>query len=396
MDDGVERWVRERRIQMQHPPYVLEEYEALRKMLRRFVKNEIEPHVEAWEENGAFPRDLLDKLKQLGLLGMSFPEELDGQGGDDFSVIIMAEELGRAGAGGFVLALMCHAELATSVLGFLGTAEQVERYFKPALAGEKLVAYGLSDFPPQANRSPALRAVMDGNGWIVSGTKRLVPLASQAELIVFAARSDDGAKEEKWTLFVAELDRPGIAVEERRQLVGLQSMDVADVAFDRVRLTQENVLGSVGGAFSFMERLWYRECLIRSAICLGMAQCAYDLARTYAKERHVFQRPLSRFQVPAHLLAEMAVEIEAVRQLVYGAAYRFVQGEENGKDAVLARVSSAQTAHWVADRALQLFGGYGYMMEYPIQRVWRDTRWFRMSGGTDEQLKVWMAERMGC
>lgn len=382
---------------MQHPPYFQEEHDALRKMLRRFVKNEIEPHLEEWEENGAFPREMLQKMRQLGLLGLSYPEQMGGQGSDDFSVILLAEELGRCGAGGFVMGIMCQTELATAPIAQLGTPEQVERFFKPALGGEKLAAYGMHDGQPDmAALSSPLRAVAKGDEWVICGKKSFVPNGSQADFITFAARTADASGNEGWTLFLAELDRPGITVCEKRELVGMRTMDAADIVFDQVRLPQENVLGPVGGGLAPMTRLWQRECLIRSAICLGMAQYAYDLAREYAQERKAFQRPLGQFQVLAHMLAEMAVEIEAVRQLVYGATYRFAQGEETGKEATMAKLASAQVAHWAADRALQLFGGYGYMMEYPIQRVWRDTRWFRMSGGTDEQLKDLIAEQMGC
>jgi len=382
--------------EMQHPPYLQEEHDALRKMLRRFVKNEIEPHVETWEENGAFPRGLLQDMKELGLLGMSCPEELEGLGSDEYSVVLLAEELGRCGSGGLAMALMYHAELALAPLAQLGTPEQVERFFKPAMAGESIVAYGLYDILSNTSGQAPLRAVADGNEWVVDGTLSFVPNGAAADTIVFAAKTGDGEEEKSWTLFVTELARPGIGVGGRRLLAGMRTMETADVAFDQVRLSAGNVLGPVNGAFSSMKRLWQKECLIRSAVCLGLAQCAYEQAKNYAKERQVFQRPLSQFQVPAHLLAEMAVEVEAVRHLVYGAAYRFEQGEEKGKDALLARLAAAQAAHWVADRALQLYGGYGYMMEYPIQRIWRDTKWFRMSGGTDEQLKALFVEQMAC
>lgn len=374
---------------MRHPPYMQEEHEALRNMLRRFVKNDIEPAVEAWEEAGMFPRQLLRTMGQLGLVGLSIPEDVGGQGSDDFSVIVLAEELARSGAAGFVMGLMVQTELATAPIVQLGTPEQIDRYVKPALAGEKWAAYSV-DVPGAAL---PLQAVLDGDDWVISGKKALVPNGSLADFIVFSARTTDSSGREGWTLFVTELDRPGIHVSGRRTWAGMRTMDAADVEFHQLRLTPENVLGAAGGGTETVERVWLRESLIRAAICLGLAEYAYERAREYVQERKAFQRPLAQFQALSHRLAEMAVEMEAAKQIVYTATYRFVQGQP-GSMVAMARLSSAQTAHWVADRALQLFGGYGYMMEYPIQRVWRDTRWFRMSGGTDEQWKALIGEQL--
>ncbi|OJF18269.1 MAG: hypothetical protein A6D91_06690 [Bacillaceae bacterium G1] len=375
---------------MPHPPFMQEEHEALRNMLRRWVKNEIEPHVEAWEEAGLFPRQLLTQMAQLGLSGMSYPAAAGGQDSDDYAVILLAEELGRSGAGGFVMGLLYHTELAVAPLVEWGTPEQVERYAKPALAGTKLAAYAILDGHPGA--SAPLQAVKVGDEWVISGKKPFVPNASQADFIVFAAPTADAAGNHGWTLFVAETDRPEICISQRRTLTGMRTLDVADVEFRQLRLSQDHVLGKEGEGVATMVHLWQRECLLRSAVCVGLAEYAFERAREYARERTAFQRPLAQFQTLSHLMAEMAVEIEAVKQLVYTAAYRYVQGLDCGKEAVMAKLSSARMAHWVADRALQLFGGYGYMMEYPIQRVWRDTRWFRMSGGSDERLKDHLGE----
>ncbi|OUM86853.1 MAG: acyl-CoA dehydrogenase [Bacillus thermozeamaize] len=380
---------------MRYPPYFQEEHEALRKVIRRFVANEVTPYIEEWEEKGEFPREIVKRMGELGFLGLRYPEEVGGQGGDYFSVIVLAEEMARCGAGGFPMAIAVQTDMATPPILEFGTPDQIERFLKPAIRGEKLAAIGITE-PNHGSDVAGIqtRAVRDGDDWVINGSKTFITNGPRADFITMVVRTSDKPGYEGLSLFLVELDRPGVSVSRKLDKVGMRSSDTAEIVFDNVRVPQENLLGEEGKGFYQIMWQLQGERLIGAAGSVGMAQYAYELARDYAKERKAFQRPLSQFQVIAHLLAEMATEIEAARHLTYAAAYRFARGEVPTKEISMAKLVAAQVAHWVADRALQIFGGYGYMMEYPIQRIWRDTRLYRIGGGTDEIMKEIIAKQM--
>ncbi|OJF16999.1 MAG: acyl-CoA dehydrogenase, partial [Bacillaceae bacterium G1] len=364
------------------------EHDELRKMIRRFVANEIAPHIEEWEEKGEFPREIFRRMGELGLLGLRYPVEVGGQGGDYFSVIVLAEELARCGAGGFPMAVAVQTEMATPGIWKFGTKDQIERFLKPAIRGEKIAAIGITE-PNHGSDVAGIetRAVRDGDEWVINGRKMFITNGPRADFINLVVRTSDEPGHKGISLFLVELDRPGVSVGRRLNKVGMLSSDTAELIFENVRVPHANLLGEEGKGFYQLMWQLQSERMMGAAGAIGLAQYAYELALDYAKKRRAFNKTINQFQVISHLLAEMATEIEVARQLTYATAYRFARGEVPVKEIAMAKLVAAQVSHWVADRALQIFGGYGYMMEYPIQRIWRDTRLNRIGAGTDEIMK---------
>lgn len=380
---------------MPYPPYFSEEHDELRKMIRRFVANEITPYIDEWEEKGEFPREIFRRMGELGLLGLRYPVEVGGQGGDYFSVIVLAEELARCGAGGFPMAVAVQTDMATPGILQYGTQDQIERFLKPAIRGEKIAAIGITE-PNHGSNAAGIetRAVRDGDEWVINGRKMFITNGPRADFINLVVRTSDEPGYKGISLFLVELDRPGVSVSRKLNKVGMLSSDTAELIFDNVRVPHANLLGEEGKGFYQLMWQLQSERMIGAAGAIGLAQYAYELARDYAKQRRAFNRTINQFQVISHLLAEMATEIEAAKQLTYATAYRFFRGEVPVKEITMAKLVSAQVAHWVADRALQIFGGYGYMMEYPIERIWRDTRLNRIGAGTDEIMKEIIAKQL--
>lgn len=381
---------------MTHEPYFKDEHDQLRKSIQRFVKNVITPHVEEWEEAGEFPNELFKKMGDLGFLGLRYPEEVGGQGGDYFTNLVFAEEMNKCGCGGVPLSVAVQTDMATPPIFQFGTNDQHERFLKPALKGDKIAAIGITE-PGHGSdvQSIETRAEKDGNGWVIHGAKTYITNGPRCDFVVLLARTSDEPGYKGMSLFIVESDRSGFDVGKKLDKVGMRSSDTAELIFDNVYVPGENLLGEQGKGFYQIMWQLQGERLIGAAGAIGGAQHTYDEALKYAKSRKQFHRPIASFQVISHLFADMATEIEVCRELVYAAAYRFANGEVPSQEIAMAKLAAAQTAYWVADRSLQIYGGNGYMMEYPVQRSWRDSRLSRIGGGTDEVMKEIIAKEMG-
>ena len=381
---------------MAYEPYFTEEHEELRKTIRKFVSKEVAPFVEEWEEAGIFPLELLKRMGDLGFLGLRYSEEVGGQGGDYFTSIVFAEELARCGCGGVPMAIAVQTDMATPPIAEFGNADQKERFLTPAIKGDKLAAIGISE-PNHGSdvASVETRARRDGDEWIINGSKTFITNGTRADFVTLVTRTSDEPGYKGSSLFIVELNSLGVSVSRKLEKVGMRSSDTAELIFDNVRVPHANLLGEEGKGFSYIMWELQGERMIAAAGSIGMAEQAYELAYDYAKSRKQFNQPIANFQVIAHLLAEMKTEIEVCRELTYATAYRFSKGEVPSKEISMTKLAAAQMAHWVADRALQIFGGNGYMMEYPIQRIWRDTRLYRIGGGADEVMKEIIAKQIG-
>lgn len=376
-------------------PYFTEDHVQMRKIMRDFVEKEIKPNVEKWEDDGIFAKDLYKRMAEANLLGIQYPEEVGGQGGDYFMGMILAEELARSGCGGVPMAVGVQTDMATPPIFKFGTPEQHEKYLKPALQGEKIAAIGITE-PNHGSdvQSIQTRAERVDDGWVINGTKTFITNGTRADFITLVTRTSDEPGARGISLFIVDTDLPGFSVSKPFEKVGMRSSDTAEIMFDNVKVPQENLLGVEGKGFYQIMWQLQGERLNGAASSIGMAQYTYELALGYAQNRMAFEQPVSNFQVISHLLAEMKTEIEVCRELTYAAAYKFGKGEVSAKDISMAKLASVQMAHWVADRALQIFGGNGYMEEYPIARLWRDSRLPRIGGGTDEIMKEIIAGQM--
>jgi alkylation response protein AidB-like acyl-CoA dehydrogenase len=359
-------------------------HEALRESIRSFVLKELAPHAEEWEET-TFPDWVFTRMGELGFLGLSYPEEYGGQGGDYFCNLVLAEEIVHSQSGGLAMGVAVHTDMATPPIHLFGTEEQKQRYLVPSIRGEKISCLGITE--PDAGSDVAgikTRAVRDGDEWVINGSKTYITNGHRADYIVLVTKTDPEAGYDGFTLFLVDMDLPGVIREKKLRKLGMHASDTALLAFDDVRVPGDAALGQVGKGFYHIMWELQGERLIGAAGCVAGAQRAFEKTLEYALERKAFGRQIGKFQVTRHKFAEMATKIEAARQLVYTTAWRFSNGEYPVREISMAKLNAARVAVEVADECIQIHGGAGYMTEYGIERVWRDMRLNRIGAGTDE------------
>ena len=356
-----------------------DEHEQLRESLHAFVTRELRPHAEEWEET-TFPDSVFHRMGELGFLGLDKPEEYGGQGGDYFTSLVLAEELVHSDCGGLAMGVAVHTDMAMPPILAFGTEQQKQQWVAPAIRGEKILCLGITE--PDAGSDVAgikTRAVKDGDEYVINGSKTYITNGHRADVIVLVTRTD-----EAHTLFLVPMDAEGVIREKRLEKLGMHASDTALLAFQDVRVDGDAVLGEVGKGFYHIMWELQGERLIGAAGCVASAQKAFDMTLRYATERSAFGRPIGKFQVIRHKFADMAVKIEAARQLVYTTAWRFANGEYPVREISMAKLYASRIAFEVADECLQIHGGAGYMKEYGIERLWRDVRLNRIGAGTDE------------
>ena len=361
-----------------------EEHEALRDSIRAFVERELAPHAEEWEET-TFPDSVFHRMGELGFLGLSMPEAYGGQGGDYYCNLVLAEELSRSHSGGLAMGLAVHTDMATPPILQFGTEEQKQRYLVPSIRGEKISCLGITE--PDAGSDVAgirTRAVRDGGEWVINGSKTYITNGHRADFIVLVTKTDPDAGYDGFSLFIVDMDLPGVAREKKLEKLGMHASDTALLAFQDVRVPADALLGQLGKGFYQIMWELQGERLIGAAGCVAGAQAAFDRTLAYALERKAFGREIGHFQSIRHKFAAMATKIEASRQLVYATAWRFANGEYPVREISMAKLHAAQMCCEVADECLQIHGGAGYMREYGIERAWRDLRLNRIGAGTDE------------
>jgi alkylation response protein AidB-like acyl-CoA dehydrogenase len=363
-----------------------DEHELLRESIHSFVTRELAPHAEEWEET-TFPDWVFRRMGELGFLGLSFPEEYGGQGGDYFSNIVLAEEMTHSRSGGLAMGVAVHTDMATPPINLFGTEAQKREYLAPAIRGERISCLGISE--PDAGSDVAgikTRAARDGDEWVINGSKTFITNGHRADFIVLVTKTDPDAGHDGFTLFLVDMDLPGVVREERLEKLGMHASDTALLAFQDVRVPDDAVLGQVGKGFHHIMWELQGERLIGAAGAVAAAQRCFDRTLEYAGERTAFGRPIGRFQAIRHKFADMATKLEAARQLVYTTAWRFANGEYPVREISMAKLYAARVGCEVTDECLQIHGGAGYMKEYGIERAWRDMRLHRIGAGTDEVM----------
>jgi len=364
------------------------EHDELRSSIRSFVESELAPNAEEWEDQSDFPDWVFRRLGELGFLGLSYPEEYGGGGGDYLCNIVLAEEMTRCNSGGVAMAVAVQTDMAVPPVHKFGTEEQKKKYLMPALTGERIFCLGITE--PNAGSDVAsikTRAVKVDGGWVVNGRKTYITNGRRAHTMTLVAKTDTDAGHKGITLFIVDTDTEGYEVSRALDKLGMHTSDTAEIVFDDMFLPDDAVLGEVGEGFYNISWELQGERLFGAAAAVAGAQRTLDAASSYAQQRKTFGRPISKHQVIRHKLADMATEVEAARQLVYSTAWKVAQGDYPVREISMAKLLSGQVAWNVADQALQIFGGYGYSMEIPIQRAWRDTRLIRIGAGTDEVMR---------
>jgi len=359
-------------------------HEQLRESIHAFVVKELAPHAEEWEET-TFPDSVFRRMGELGFLGLSYPEEYGGQGGDYFCNLVLAEEMVHAKSGGLGMGIAVHTDMATPPVFLFGTEEQKQRYLVPSIKGEKISCLGITE--PDAGSDVSgikTRAVRDGDEFVINGSKTYITNGHRADYIVLVTKTDADAGYDGFTLFLVDMDLPGVIREKKLEKLGMHASDTALLAFSDVRVPADAVLGQIGKGFYHIMWELQGERLIGAAGCVAAAQRVFDQTLRYAQERKAFGRSIGKFQVIRHKFAEMATQIESARQLVYTTAWRFSNGEYPVREISMAKLHAARIAVDVADECIQIHGGAGYMKEYGVERAWRDLRLNRIGAGTDE------------
>jgi alkylation response protein AidB-like acyl-CoA dehydrogenase len=361
-----------------------DEHDALRESIRAFVLRELAPHAEEWEET-TFPDWVFHRMGELGFLGLSYPEEYGGQGGDYFANIVLAEEMSYVGSGGVGMGVAVHTDMATPPIHLFGTEEQKQAYLVPSIAGEKISCLGITE--PDAGSDVSgikTRAVRDGDEWVINGSKTYITNGHRADFIVLVTKTDPDAGYDGFTLFLVDMDLPGVVREKRLEKLGMHSSDTALLAFQDVRVPADAVLGQEGKGFYHIMWELQGERLIGAAGSVAGAERTFERTLQYAQERTAFGRPIGKFQAIRHKFAEMATKIETARQMVYTTAWRFANGEYPVREITMAKLYASRIAVEVADECIQIHGGAGYMKEYGVERAWRDLRLNRIGAGSDE------------
>ena len=373
-----------------------DDHRDFQEVCRKFVANELMPHVREAEAAGTFPAELWPKMAEAGLLGVAHPEEFGGSGGGALAMTILSEELAKA-SGGLAITPLVSSYMAAPHLAKFGSAEQKERWLRPVLAGEAVAAIAVTE--PGAGSDVAgiaAIAVERDGGFAIRGTKMFITNAGLADVIVVAAKTDPEAGHSGITTFIVERGAEGMSLSEPLVKLGWHASDTREVVFDDCFVEADRVLGQRGRGFHQIMEAFQVERLSLAGMALGLGQAALDEAIEHARERKTFGQQLSRHQTIRHRLAEASAELESARALTYQGAARWdAEHPEAATTVAMAKLVAPRVASHVVDEALQVFGGYGFIEETPVAMHYRDARILRIGGGTDEvQLEI-LSKRMG-
>jgi len=367
-----------------------DEAKMVREMVRGFAENELRPIAAEIDRDERFPHESIKKMAELGLLGITIPEEEGGSGMDTLCYAIAVEETARV-CGSTALILAAHISLACQPIHLFGSAGQKEKYLQPLASGTVLGAYGLSEADAGSDAGATkTTARLDGDVWVVNGAKMWITNALQADTMVFTARTgDDKDGTRDISSFIVDPRTEGVTVNPITGKLGVRGSTTCEVVFEDVRIPPEDLLGDPGKGFRQFLTILDGGRISIGAMALGLAQGAYEEALRFTQEREQFGRKIAKFQAVAFTLAEMATRIEASRHLIYSAAIKKEAGENIISASAMAKYYASETAQWVTTKAIQLHGGYGYTKEYPVERMWRDAKLTTIGEGTSEiQLLV--------
>ncbi|MBJ7347949.1 MAG: acyl-CoA dehydrogenase family protein [Thermoleophilaceae bacterium] len=365
-------------------PIFKDEHDDLRASIRSFVEKEMAPHAEEWEVT-TWPDSLLKRMGELGFLGLSVPEEYGGQGGDYICNIVLSEEMSRAHSGGTAMGIAVHTDMATPPILAFGTEEQKQNYIVPAVRGEKIACLGITE-PDAGSDVAGIRttAIRDGDEFVINGSKTYITNGHRADFIVLVTKTDPDAGYDGFSLFIVDMDLPGVIREKKLEKLGMHASDTALLAFQDVRVPASAMLGDEGKGFYQIMWELQGERMVAAAGSVMAAELIMERTLEYAMERKAFGRSIGNFQVIRHKFAEMAVKIEAARQMTYNTAARINAGDYPVREISMAKLYTSRIAVEIADECIQIHGGAGYMKEYGIERAWRDLRLNRIGAGTDE------------
>ncbi|MFP2924454.1 acyl-CoA dehydrogenase family protein [Pyxidicoccus sp. 3LG] len=378
-------------------PYLFEkeDHAALREQARRFAAKEIAPFAHTWEEAEEFPRELYRTAADAGLLGIGYPEALGGSGGDLSHVLVASEELVLAGHSVGTCVGLGSLGIALPPIVRLGNDEQKRRFVTPALRGEKISALAITE-PGGGSDVASLttRAVRDGDHFVVNGAKTFITSGVRADFVTTAVRTG-GPKHSGISLLVIERSTPGFHVSKKLKKMGWWASDTAELTFEDCRVPAANLIGEENEGFVAIMMNFVAERLALATQCVAIAELAFRQSLAYTRERQAFDKPLTGFQVTRHKLAEMQTRIAAARALAGEVVTRYLAGDEQPSLAAMAKNVATDMCSAVTDQAVQLHGGFGYMREQLVERLYRDARLYPIGGGTREIMNELIAKAEG-
>ncbi|MDA9251334.1 acyl-CoA dehydrogenase family protein [bacterium] len=367
--------------------YFTEEHEFFRKSFQDFLKKEVVPHIDTWEQTGTIDRFIWEKFGEMGYFGLATPEAYGGMDLDIFYTIIFIEELQKINSGGFAAAIWAHEYLAMTHLNKEANEAQKQKYLVPSVTGEKIGCLCITE-PFGGSDVGGMRttAVKKGDTYVINGSKTFITNGVYSDYLIVAAKTSPELGNKGISIFVMDRDLPGISATKLDKL-GWRASDTAEIAFDNVVIPTENLMGEENLGFPYIMQHFALERLIMGVNAHARSEWALDYAIGYMKERTAFGKPISKFQALRHKVADLASEVEMAKTFNYVTAKRLDDGEYVVKEATMSKLLSTKIADQVAYDCVQLLGGYGYMEEYPLARNLRDSRLGPIGGGTSEILR---------
>ncbi len=372
-----------------------EELRMFQEMVKKFVAKEIEPIAEEYDQKDEFPMHLWGRMADVGLLGLKFSEEYGGTPADNFHLVIVSEEVGRV-SNGVAASLEVHSYIATPYVDRLGTKKQKDKYMAASIEGKKIWAIAMTE--PNAGSDVAsisTRAVEDGDHYVINGNKTFITNGTICEHVIVVCATETGRSKAGKSLIIVDKDSPGFSVGKKLKKLGWRSSDTAELIFEDCRVPRENLIGELNRGFYYLMQGLVQERLVMAAMSVGLAQACLNECLRYAKERIQFGKPIGSFQATGFKLVDMAMEVNLARLLTYQAAWLDNVGQDAVTEVSMAKVFAAEVATRAAVNAVQIFGGYGFMMEYPVQRYLRDTKVLEIGGGTSEIQRGIILQRLG-
>ena len=371
-----------------------DDQELLRRSVREFAEAEIRPYVRDWDDAQEFPAGLIPKLAALGLMGIQFPEEYGGAAMSPIDYCICIEELARVDPS-VCLSIAAHNGLGTAHIAAFGTEEQKRKYLVPLARGEQLAAWGLTE-ASSGSDAAAMRttAVRDGDYWVINGSKQFITNPKSGHLIVVMAVTSRGKGSRGITAFIVEKGTAGFRVGKKEDKLGMRASETSEVIFENCRVPASQLLGAEGQGFINALQVLDAGRIGIAALAVGLAQGAYEAARSYAFERKQFGQPIGTFQAIRAKLVENAGRIEAARLLTFRAAAMRAQGKRTTLEAAMAKLYSSEIAVRVAEDGVQIFGGYGFVKDYPAEKYFRDVKLTTIGEGTSEIQRLVIARQL--
>ncbi|PEZ80631.1 acyl-CoA dehydrogenase family protein [Bacillus sp. AFS017274] len=373
------------------------EQQMIKEMVKEFAEKEIKPIAIELDVKSMFAEDVFKKMGKLGLLGIPFPEEYGGSGGDTISYAIAVEEVGKA-CGGTGLSYAAAVSLGASPIYYFGTEEQKQKYLVPITTGETLAAFGLTE-PNAGSDAGGTRttAVLEGDEYVINGEKTWITNASYSRTVTVTAVSGKDSKGKNIiSAFIVPTDTQGLTINSNYEKMGVRASNTCEIILDNVRVPKKNLLGDPDKGFKqFLFTLDGGRISI-AALAVGIAQAAFDKALAFSKERIQFGKSISNFQAIQFKLADMAMEIELARNMVYKAAWLKDNKKPFAKEAAYAKLFASETAFRASNQAIQIHGGSGYMREYEVERYLRDAKLLEIGEGTSEIQRIVIARQLGC